>query len=138
MSSTQNSARKGRSLGLKLLILHPGTYFQTLFRGRFMGRDEGGNQYFERTGRQGKAGRTVRWVLYKGADDASAVPAEWHAWLHHLTDAPLDIVARPFAKPHRANQTGTAGRYRPDVKAYQGPAPANATGVYEAWSPDQG
>ncbi|WP_297442605.1 NADH-ubiquinone oxidoreductase subunit NDUFA12 family protein [Acidocella sp.] len=137
MSSTQNSAQAGRSLGLKLLILHPGTYFQTLFRGRFIGRDGGGNQYFERAGRRGKA-RTVRWVIYAGKDDPSSVPAEWHAWLHHLSDAPLPPAARPFAKPHRANQTGTAERYRPGLKAYQAPAAAKPAGLYEAWSPDQG
>ena len=105
------------------------------FRGRPIGRDALGNQYFEeRKPRPGQRAR--RWVIYGAVEDASAVPAEWHAWLHHLTDAPLPETARrPWQAPHRPNLTGTAAGYRPPGHDYEGGVRARATGDYEAWSP---
>lgn len=105
------------------------------FRGRPVGRDGLGNQYFEeRHPRPGQRAR--RWVIYQGGDDASRVPPEWHAWLHHLTDAPLPETARrPWQKPHEPNHTGTLAGYRPPGHDYLGGARAPASADYEAWSP---
>ena len=100
----------------------------TLFNGRLVGKDAAGNRYY--TERKTRAvGRTKRWVVYKGEPDGSKVPAEWHMWLHYTVDAPLAETGRkPWQKPHVANLTGSAARYRP-VATRSGGAD------YEAWTP---
>jgi NADH:ubiquinone oxidoreductase subunit len=112
-----------------------GTCLFTLFKGRRVGRDHGGNRYYEE--RRPRAGlRARRWVLYAGAPEASKVPAEWHAWLHYTTDAPLPETARrPWQKPHLPNMTGTPASYRPPGHDYRGGNRAPTTGDYEAWTP---
>jgi NADH:ubiquinone oxidoreductase subunit len=113
-----------------------GTRLFTYFRGRAVGSDADGNRYFEeKTHRPGQQ-RQRRWVLFAGAEDASAVPPEWHAWLHYTTAAPIpESARRPWQKPHEPNLTGTALGYRPPGHDYQGGQRAAATGDYEAWSP---
>ncbi|MGH7188917.1 MAG: NADH:ubiquinone oxidoreductase subunit NDUFA12, partial [Acetobacteraceae bacterium] len=115
--------------------MNPGTLLFTWFRGRFVGRDDAGNRYFEeRRPRRGL--RSRRWVLYAGRPEASAVPAEWHAWLHYTTEAPLYGIHRwPWQRPHLPNQTGTPASYRPPGHDYEGGRRSPATGDYEAWSP---
>ncbi len=112
-----------------------GTRLFTWFKGHPVGSDEAGNRYFvERRPIAGR--RTRRWVIYAGGVDASAVPPEWHAWLHYTTDAPLAVTARrPWQKPHLANLTGTGAGYRPPGHDYSGGTRAAATGDYEAWTP---
>lgn len=112
-----------------------GTRLFTLFKGRTVGTDAAGNRYYEeRRPRPGMRAR--RWVMYAGAPEASAVPAEWHAWLHYMTDAPLPETGRkPWQKPHHANATGTPAGYRPPGHDYLGGQRAPATGDYEAWTP---
>lgn len=115
------------NLSQRLLILR---------RAREVGRDEFGNRYFEeRRARPGR--RPRRFVIYGGIEDASAVPPEWHAWLHYLTDAPLTEGRRhPWEKPHRPNLTGTPWAYRPPGHDYRGGRRAPATGDYEPWTPE--
>lgn len=115
--------------------MNVGTWLFTLLHGRRVGSDADGNVYYEeRRGRRGF--RVRRWVAYAGAPEASKVPAEWHAWLHYTTDAPLPEAARrPWQKPHLANPTGTAQSYRPPGHDYKGGQRARATGDYEAWTP---
>jgi NADH:ubiquinone oxidoreductase subunit len=112
-----------------------GTRLFTWLHGRLLGTDGAGNRYFaERRPRAGRRDR--RWVIYAGPAEASAVPPEWHAWLHHTTDAPLtDGPRRIWQKPHRANHTGTVESYRPPGHDYRGGQRARATGDYEAWTP---
>ncbi len=112
-----------------------GTLLFTRFRGRLVGSDEAGNRYYEeRRPRRGL--RTRRWVIYAGPPEASAVPSEWHAWLHYTTDAPLTDRPRwPWQKPHLPNLTGTPAAYRPPGHDYEGGRRPRATGDYEAWSP---
>jgi len=92
-----------------------GTWLFTLIFGRLVGTDPFGNRYFEeRRARPGRRWR--RWVAYAGAGapEASMVPAEWHAWLHYTTEAPLvDMPRWPWQKPHLPNLTGTPESYRP-------------------------
>lgn len=119
-----------------------GTLLATWFRGRLVGRDQFGNRYF-----RGKGGRGVhkeslrrerRWVLYRGEAEASRVPPEWHAWLHHTTDqAPPEGGApkRPWQKEHLPNLTGTNKAYRPPGHALEGGRRARGTGDYEPWTP---
>jgi NADH:ubiquinone oxidoreductase subunit len=112
-----------------------GTQIFTWLNGRPVGTDMAGNRYF--TEKRARAeGRTKRWVVYAGEPDASAVPPEWHAWLHYTTDAPLpDAGRKPWQKPHRANPTGTPSAYRPAGHDSQGGQRATASGDYEAWTP---
>ncbi len=104
---------------------------------RRMGADDAGNVYFE--GKPDMNGIPRRFVLYKGANDASRVPPEWHAWLHHQVDAlPDDSLPPPrrWEKEPKPNLTGTPAAYRPAGALEAGGKRAPATGDYEAWTPD--
>ncbi|MBU6499976.1 MAG: NADH:ubiquinone oxidoreductase subunit NDUFA12 [Rhodospirillales bacterium] len=112
-----------------------GTRINTWLHGRKIGRDGDGNTYYEDRRSRGDE-KPRRWVIYAGAAEASAVPPEWHAWLHYTTDAPLpETGRRAWQKPHHANATGTAAGYRPPGHDYKGGVRAHATGDYEAWTP---
>jgi NADH:ubiquinone oxidoreductase subunit len=113
-----------------------GTLLFTFLHGQPVGHDSFGNRYYQE--RKVRAGaRQRRWVRFNGPEEATAVPPEWHAWLHHTVDAPLDITKNhPWQKPHQPNRTGTALAYRPPGHDYKGGHRAAATGDYEAWSPE--
>ena len=112
-----------------------GTRLYTYFHGRPVGADPAGNRYFEEK-RIRPGARARRWVLYSGAAEATEVPAEWHAWLHYTTDAPIPMSARkPWQKPHQPNLTGTLEGYRPPGHDYRGGHRPPSTGDYESWTP---
>jgi NADH:ubiquinone oxidoreductase subunit len=104
---------------------------------RRAGADDAGNAYFE--GKPDMHGVPRRYVLYRGANDASRIPPEWHAWLHHqiedVPDAALP-APKPWVKDARPNLTGTAAAYRPSGALEAGGRRAAATGDYEAWTPE--
>jgi NADH:ubiquinone oxidoreductase subunit len=113
-----------------------GTRLFTLWKGRLVGTDEFGNRYYrERGPRRGATPR--RWVLYNGAEEASRVPPDWHAWLHYTAHEPPDKNAprRPWQKDHLPNRTGTTEAYRPPGHDYEGGRRDSATGDYEPWRP---
>lgn len=111
-----------------------GTKLFTWLRGRVVGTDGVGNVYY--TEKPRGALRPRRWVVYKGAPEASSVPAEWHSWLHYTTDEPLPMQGRrAWQKPHVPNVTGTAASYRPAGHDYNGGQRARSTGDYESWTP---
>jgi hypothetical protein len=113
-----------------------GTWLFTRLKGRAVGTDASGNIYYEAAKPRPGAAHNRRWVAYAGADDASAVPPEWHAWLHYTTDAPLPETGRkPWQKPHLANATGTPQGYRPPGHDYEGGVRARASADYEPWTP---
>lgn len=108
-----------------------GTKIYTWLHGELVGTDSLGNRYY-------KHKRTMkrRWVLYHGVAEASKVPPEWHAWLHHTTDMlPGERKARSWEKEHIPNLTGTAQAYRPQGALEKGGRHAPATGDYEPWRP---
>jgi NADH:ubiquinone oxidoreductase subunit len=112
-----------------------GTRLFTMFYGRRVGSDAAGNVYYEERRPRAHA-RGRRWVMYAGPPEATAVPPEWHAWLHYTTEAPLpDTGRRPWQQPHIPNVTGTPASYRPPGHDYRGGQRAAATGDYEAWTP---
>lgn len=114
-----------------------GTILHTWINGKLVGADEFGNRYYKRRG-AALYGRERRWVIYKDDKEASKVPAEWHAWLHHTSENPLTeqaTQARPWQKSHVANMTGTAAAYRPKGHDIKGGDRAAATGDYTAWTP---
>jgi NADH:ubiquinone oxidoreductase subunit len=115
-------------------------HFVTMVTGAAkVGTDSLGNRYFRAKPRKGYK-RERRWVLYKGAPEASMVPPEWHGWLHHQTDAiPSDNTGsyrRIWQKPHQPNLTGTDAAYRPPGHLLKGGVRDKATGDYEAWKPE--
>jgi NADH:ubiquinone oxidoreductase subunit len=113
-----------------------GTRLFTMVFGRRVGADAAGNVYYEEK-RPRRGRRARRWVAYAGPVEASAVPPEWHAWLHYTTDAPLPESARkPWQKPHQINLTGTPASYRPPGHDYRGGVRAPTSGDYEAWTPE--
>ena len=114
------------------------TWIYTMFNGSLVGVDEFGNRYYRGKGKL-LHGRERRWCLYKGSAEASKVPPEWHAWLHHTVEAPLAegaANAKPWQKPHLPNLTGTTAAYRPAGHDYRGGKRAAATGDYEPWTPN--
>jgi NADH:ubiquinone oxidoreductase subunit len=123
-----------------------GTRIMTWFRGELVGTDPYGNRYFRDKSRRaldrggGRFSRERRWVMYNGAPEASQVPPEWHAWLHHTTvDVPADGGRLKYAwqKPHVPNLTGTPGAYRPAGSLLRGGAREHSTADYAAWRPDE-
>lgn len=114
-------------------------FFSIRSGGKLMGEDMFGNKYYTAKPRPGYK-RDRRWVMYKGAPDASKVPPEWHGWLHHQTDDfpsnDAESYRRPWQQPHEANMTGTNQAYRPPGHILEGGQRDKATGDYEAWSPN--
>lgn len=103
---------------------------------RKIGQDRFGNTYFEARKTLPVYNRKRRYVVTAHGQDPTKVPAEWHAWLHHTTDAPLDETRRlPWQKEHQPNLTGTAGAWRPKGHDYSGGQRRVTGGDYEAWTP---
>lgn len=114
-----------------------GTWITTRMYGKLVGEDAAGNRYY-RSKRQPLWGRERRWVDYRGCAEASKIPPEWHAWLHHLSPAPLTEAAnrkRWWQKPHLPNLTGTPLAYRPKGHDLEGGHRARTTSDYEPWTP---
>lgn len=116
------------------------TIWTTLSGGKRVGADQAGNRYYRAKARKGYK-RERRWVVYRGAPEATKVPPEWHGWLHHQTDVvPHESGAtfrQPWQKPHKPNQTGSAGAYLPPGHALRGGKRPSATGDYDAWTPEE-
>ena len=119
-----------------------GTRLYTWLRGEEVGRDGAGNRYFREKGggrvHKDSLRRERRWVIYQGEVEASRVPPEWHAWLHHTSDEippPEGPAKYPWQKEHQANLTGSAQAYRPPGHTLSGGRRAKATGDYEPWIP---
>jgi NADH:ubiquinone oxidoreductase subunit len=111
-----------------------GTWLETAFHGREVGRDADGNIYYE--SRNG-AGR--RWVIYAVDNDSSRVPPEWHGWLHRTrqqppTEAPLPVQA--WERPWRPNPTGTPAAELPRGAIDAGGRRQRSAADYRAWTPE--
>jgi NADH:ubiquinone oxidoreductase subunit len=115
-------------------------WFTLSRRGQKVGQDMLGNRYYRAAAQKGYH-HERRWVMYKGAPEASMVPPEWHGWLHHQTDAipsnEAESFRRPWQKPHQPNLTGTSGAYRPPGHILEGGKRDKATGDYKAWRPPE-
>lgn len=110
-----------------------GTWLYTALRGDRVGEDEQGNVYY----RSKKGDR--RWVIYNGDIEASRVPPEWHAWLHHIAALPpseAEPERKSWEKDHLENRTGTEAAYAPPGSLRRGGSRSPATGDYEAWTPE--
>lgn len=111
----------------------------TMFRGSKVGVDDLGNTYYRGKPRKGRK-RERRWVIYNGKPEASVIPAEWHGWLHHQTDAIPSADSKyrkSWQKPHQPNMTGTDAAYRPPGHVLKGGQRAASTADYSAWTPPE-
>lgn len=118
--------------------MYIGTLLFTWLKGKPVGTDSFGNRYYRAPSIK-LHGSERRWVLYRGQPEPSKVPPEWHAWLHHMTDAPLTEIAaqpKPWQKPHRPNLTGTQGAIFPRGHALMSGQRQRAAGDYDAWKPE--
>jgi NADH:ubiquinone oxidoreductase subunit len=117
------------------------TRLYTWLRGAEVGHDAAGNRYYrDKSGARRHDGRREkRWVIYVGEAEATKVPPEWHAWLHHIVKDPPPsggLKVRVWQKEHQPNLTGTPLAYRPPGHDFQGGQRARATGDYEPWVPN--
>ena len=112
--------------------------FVTWRRGNKVGTDRFGNTYYRAPSNIAGV-KERRWVIYAGEPDASKVPPEWHAWLHHTTKDPLpegnSAFHKPWQKEHLPNLSGSLQAYRPPGHQYAGGQRVRATGDYEPWTP---
>ena len=128
----------------KLLgVLSPAhiTVFTMFSRKEKIGTDVFGNIYYQAPPRKGYK-HPRRWVIYKDKPEASAIPPEWHGWLHYQSDdVPQEdggeSYRRDWQKPHQPNMTGTNQAYRPPGHILKGGKRDKATGDYEAWMPSE-
>src|SRR4051794_30154722 len=105
-----------------------GTWLFTRLHGEQVGTDSFGNRYFIDRRTKGQK-RERRWVLYKGAPEASRVPREWHAGLHWTLASPPVQATQPksWQKPHVPNLTGTNQAYLPPGHTLMGGQRSRAT-----------
>ncbi len=124
-----------KALGRTLGVLSP--VYMIGMRGKKIGTDQLGNVYYSAKPRPGYK-RERRWVIYKGAPEASNIPPEWHGWIHHQTDTvpSNEGFRRDWQKPHQPNMTGMKNAYRPPGHVLEGGQRDKATGDYEAWKPE--
>ena len=112
-----------------------GTLLKTMVSGELVGTDQFNNRYY-RGRKLNHHKRERRWVVYKGRPEASKVPPEWHAWLHHTSDQPLDEAERhEWQQDHVPNLTGTRAAYRPLGSVLRDGERKRGTGDYEPWTP---
>ena len=86
-----------------------GTRIQTFFYGKYVGKDEDGNKYY-----QSKSGK--RWVIYNGEVEASKISDEWYSWMHYINNKienSHNLKKYNWQKEHLPNQTGTENSYNP-------------------------
>ncbi len=90
-----------------------GTKLHTFFFGKFVGKDEFGNKYYE------NKKKTKRWIIYKDEIDASKIPNDWFSWIHFMknkVEYKHDIKKYKWQKTHSPNLTGTDEAYHPNKK----------------------
>ncbi len=119
-----------------------GTVLTVALFGRLAFTDAYGNRYYVvRKSWRGPKKTEKRWVLYAGEPEATKVPPENFAWLHHLCDQPLPKgVGSRYGKEkkHHPNLTGTVAASFPSgrvmglwLKKEAEPCPQKV----EAWQP---
>ena len=84
-----------------------GTKIETLFFGKFVGKDHLGNKYYENK-------KAKRWVIYAEEIDASKIPVEWYSWMHftpNKIEKKHNLEKYEWQKPHQSNWTGNDQAY---------------------------
>ena len=115
------------------------TMLHTWLHGVPVGKDEFGNTYYRTAKIDPALGFERRWVIYSGVSEASMTPPGWYGWLHHTVDTPPtqeDYKPRDWQLPHLPNMTGTPEAWRPPGSTLRANARPQATGDYDAWTPE--
>jgi NADH:ubiquinone oxidoreductase subunit len=112
------------------------TRLYTKYKGQLVGEDSSGNKYYteKKTDKETQA-PVRRWVIYNGVAEATKIPPEWFAWLHHISD---DLSAeneplKSWHKPHAENMTGTSKAWRPVGSILNTPRRRISALDYEPW-----
>ena len=87
-----------------------GTRLKTIISGKFVGKDDYGNKYYENK-------KGSRWVIYSNEIDASKIPVEWYSWIHftpNRIEKDHNLKKYDWQKPHQSNLTGTKEAYYPN------------------------
>lgn len=109
---------------------------RSLFSGDLIGKDHFGNRYYRQHHYKGHWQNEPRWVVYKGLQHASKIPALWYSWLHHTVEFPTirDKKKHAWEKPHLPSLTGTPHAFNPtempSIRKYKAP--------YKRWEPSKG
>ncbi|KAL3677222.1 hypothetical protein R1sor_027170 [Riccia sorocarpa] len=106
--------------------------------GKRIGTDKFGNEYYEKT--DGVQYGRHRWVVYKDRTyNASSIPAEWHGWLHHITDRTPEqlegLKPKRYAIEHSRNRTGEGEQYIYHAKGHALNPNKRDWKRYEEWTP---
>jgi NADH:ubiquinone oxidoreductase subunit len=99
-----------------------------------IGKDDYGNSYYVKSSKSPKNNfRQRRLVIYSGSVEASKIPQEWNAWLHHMTDEipKKDITKPSWIKEHVPNLTGTPFAYEYKDKKDS----SKIKNLYSIWKP---
>jgi NADH dehydrogenase (ubiquinone) 1 alpha subcomplex subunit 12 len=104
-----------------------------------VGTDSVGNKYWEKTiDTQFGRHRWVEYADYKNYN-ASAVPPEWHGWLHYITDhtpEQLEGLKPKYALPHKENMSGRGDGMIYHSKGHALNPNKRDWKRYEAWQPE--
>ena len=100
-----------------------GTFLNTLFFGKFVGKDEFGNKYY-------KNKHDKRWVIYSSNIEATKITSDWFMWMHHTIDKIPNNNEKKYLwqKKHLENKTGFKDAYKP-IKIKKN----NKLKKYETW-----
>ena len=100
-----------------------GTFLNTLFFGKFVGKDEFGNKYY-------KNKHDERWVIYSSNIEATKITSDWFMWMHHTIDKIPDNNEKKYSwqKNHSENKTGSKDSHKP-IKIKKN----NQLEKYETW-----
>tara|TARA_B100000524_G_scaffold336197_1_gene225931 strand:+ start:122 stop:487 length:366 start_codon:yes stop_codon:yes gene_type:complete len=108
--------------------------FSSLFSNK-AGEDQYGNSYYSNNKvTPSNNYREKRWVIYNGNVEASKVPPQWNAWLHHVTNQiPRAHKRKPhWLKEHLPNPTGTKNAIKPkNIKQKE-----KINNTYSIWDPN--
>lgn len=107
---------------------------------RAVGQDKFKNRFFEDKMETYGRDRWVEYVDDRNPDSLKITP-EWHAWLHHNTDAPPS--EKPLPKPAyqaegSGNPTGTRDAYVPPHHRLSKRFDGSAVEKFESWRPAGG
>ncbi|KAH8920561.1 NDUFA12-domain-containing protein [Atractiella rhizophila] len=129
-SSIFRSLNNARKIGWKE-YKHQLLYIGDPKWGRLVGTDYFGNKYYENFE---EMQWRHRWIDYAQHDyNASQIPPEWHAWMHHMRREPptedevMKRLTPAWKARHVENVTGTRGAF----KTYSTVEPRTKTWVPE-------
>ncbi|KAG0593718.1 hypothetical protein M758_UG013700 [Ceratodon purpureus] len=135
--------KEAKRTGNLARILVDGNLLHTKLRehdATLIGEDTQGNKYFEKKVNT-QFGRH-RWVVYADSANynASAIPPEWHAWLHYITDHTaeqlLELKPTRYGVAHRENLTGRGDGMVYHTKGHALNPNKRDWKRYQSWQPE--